>query len=128
MFVDESEKSFSFFTAQFIRQWSSLGFYCERIDSNHQWSSLSFYCERIDSNRQWSSLSFYCERADPNVQLPVFRRSHYAATWASFTFNGLLTWIQQQQVSSEVIDQQMFDQVDRKSVRSSHLHLLVGGA
>ncbi|KAM6984357.1 rab proteins geranylgeranyltransferase component A 1 [Tautogolabrus adspersus] len=28
--------------------------------------------------------------------LHVDRRSYYAANWASFTFNGLLTWIQQQ--------------------------------
>lgn len=31
-----------------------------------------------------------------------FRRSYYAANWASFTFNGLLNWIQQYQVSIKV--------------------------
>lgn len=43
--------------------------------------------------------------SDPGLkQLPCgplcFRRSYYAADWASFTFNGLLTWIQQRQVST----------------------------
>ncbi|XP_074529250.1 rab proteins geranylgeranyltransferase component A 1 [Halichoeres trimaculatus] len=33
--------------------------------------------------------------------LHVDRRSYYAANWASFTFNGLLTWIQQQHEESQ---------------------------
>lgn len=31
-----------------------------------------------------------------------FRRSYYAANWASFTFNGLLNWIEQYHVSIKV--------------------------
>ncbi|XP_047463527.1 rab proteins geranylgeranyltransferase component A 1 [Mugil cephalus] len=37
-----------------------------------------------------------CSRVGQRV-LHLDRRSYYAANWASFTFNGLLTWIQQQQ-------------------------------
>ncbi|KAM9700172.1 LOW QUALITY PROTEIN: rab proteins geranylgeranyltransferase component A 1, partial [Menidia menidia] len=37
-----------------------------------------------------------CSRVGQRV-LHLDRRSHYAADWASFTFNGLLTWIHQQQ-------------------------------
>ncbi|KAM9348117.1 LOW QUALITY PROTEIN: rab proteins geranylgeranyltransferase component A 1 [Symphorus nematophorus] len=37
-----------------------------------------------------------CSRVGQRV-LHVDRRSYYAANWASFTFNGLLTWIQQHQ-------------------------------
>ncbi|XP_038564705.1 rab proteins geranylgeranyltransferase component A 1 isoform X2 [Micropterus salmoides] len=33
--------------------------------------------------------------------LHVDRRSYYAASWASFTFSGLLTWIQQHQEESQ---------------------------
>uniref|UniRef100_A0A674NLF8 CHM Rab escort protein n=1 Tax=Takifugu rubripes TaxID=31033 RepID=A0A674NLF8_TAKRU len=33
------------------------------------------------------------------ASLSLFRRSYYAANWASFTFNGLLNWIQQYHVS-----------------------------
>lgn len=32
-----------------------------------------------------------------------FRRSYYAANWASFTFNGLLNWIEQYHVSIKVL-------------------------
>uniref|UniRef100_A0A8C5E7H5 Rab proteins geranylgeranyltransferase component A n=2 Tax=Gouania willdenowi TaxID=441366 RepID=A0A8C5E7H5_GOUWI len=39
-----------------------------------------------------------CSRVGQRV-LHLDRRSYYAANWASFTFNGLLSWIQQQQVS-----------------------------
>lgn len=40
---------------------------------------------------------------DTNESLIVsFRRSYYAANWASFTFNGLLNWIQQYHVSIEL--------------------------
>ncbi|CAN9501212.1 unnamed protein product [Ophioblennius macclurei] len=35
-----------------------------------------------------------CSRVGQRV-LHLDRRSHYAAAWASFTFNGLLSWIQQ---------------------------------
>uniref|UniRef100_A0A7N8XJB2 Rab proteins geranylgeranyltransferase component A n=1 Tax=Mastacembelus armatus TaxID=205130 RepID=A0A7N8XJB2_9TELE len=35
-----------------------------------------------------------CSRVGQRV-LHLDRRSHYAANWASFTFNGLLTWIQE---------------------------------
>lgn len=35
-----------------------------------------------------------CSRVGRRV-LHLDRRSHYAAAWASFTFNGLLSWIQQ---------------------------------
>ncbi|XP_061596449.1 rab proteins geranylgeranyltransferase component A 1 [Cololabis saira] len=41
-----------------------------------------------------------CSRVGQKV-LHVDRRSYYAASWASFTFNGLLTWIQQQQEGSD---------------------------
>ncbi|KAM6907158.1 rab proteins geranylgeranyltransferase component A 1 [Xenentodon cancila] len=41
-----------------------------------------------------------CSRVGQKV-LHLDRRSYYAAGWASFTFNGLLTWIQQQQEESE---------------------------
>ncbi|XP_037543666.1 rab proteins geranylgeranyltransferase component A 1 [Nematolebias whitei] len=37
-----------------------------------------------------------CSRVGQRV-LHLDRRSYYAANWASFTFNGLLTWIQEQQ-------------------------------
>ncbi|KAM9333806.1 rab proteins geranylgeranyltransferase component A 1 [Pholidichthys leucotaenia] len=37
-----------------------------------------------------------CSRVGQRV-LHLDRRSYYAASWASFTFNGLLTWIQEQQ-------------------------------
>ncbi|XP_028322126.1 rab proteins geranylgeranyltransferase component A 1 [Gouania willdenowi] len=37
-----------------------------------------------------------CSRVGQRV-LHLDRRSYYAANWASFTFNGLLSWIQQQQ-------------------------------
>ncbi|PWA24667.1 hypothetical protein CCH79_00016155 [Gambusia affinis] len=36
-----------------------------------------------------------CSRVGQRV-LHLDRRSYYAANWASFTFNGLLTWIQEQ--------------------------------
>ncbi|KAK2882342.1 rab proteins geranylgeranyltransferase component A 1 [Channa argus] len=39
-----------------------------------------------------------CARVGQRV-LHLDRRSYYAANWASFTFNGLLTWIQQHQES-----------------------------
>uniref|UniRef100_A0AAQ5ZSE4 Rab proteins geranylgeranyltransferase component A n=1 Tax=Amphiprion ocellaris TaxID=80972 RepID=A0AAQ5ZSE4_AMPOC len=39
-----------------------------------------------------------CSRVGQRV-LHLDRRSYYAANWASFTFNGLLSWIQQHQVS-----------------------------
>uniref|UniRef100_A0A3P8RYE9 Rab proteins geranylgeranyltransferase component A n=1 Tax=Amphiprion percula TaxID=161767 RepID=A0A3P8RYE9_AMPPE len=38
-----------------------------------------------------------CSRVGQRV-LHLDRRSYYAANWASFTFNGLLSWIQQHQV------------------------------
>uniref|UniRef100_A0A3P9N6A4 Rab proteins geranylgeranyltransferase component A n=1 Tax=Poecilia reticulata TaxID=8081 RepID=A0A3P9N6A4_POERE len=38
-----------------------------------------------------------CSRVGQRV-LHLDRRSYYAANWASFTFNGLLTWIQEQNV------------------------------
>ncbi|KAM9788450.1 rab proteins geranylgeranyltransferase component A 1 [Neosynchiropus ocellatus] len=37
-----------------------------------------------------------CSRVGQKV-LHLDRKSYYASNWASFTFNGLLTWIQQQQ-------------------------------
>uniref|UniRef100_A0AAQ6IG61 Rab proteins geranylgeranyltransferase component A n=1 Tax=Anabas testudineus TaxID=64144 RepID=A0AAQ6IG61_ANATE len=40
-----------------------------------------------------------CSRVGQRV-LHVDRRSYYAANWASFTFTGLLTWIQQHQVNA----------------------------
>uniref|UniRef100_A0A3B5MIJ8 Rab proteins geranylgeranyltransferase component A n=1 Tax=Xiphophorus couchianus TaxID=32473 RepID=A0A3B5MIJ8_9TELE len=44
-----------------------------------------------------------CSRVGQRV-LHLDRRSYYAANWASFTFNGLLTWIQEQNVRLLVID------------------------
>ncbi|XP_072231249.1 rab proteins geranylgeranyltransferase component A 1 isoform X2 [Leuresthes tenuis] len=41
-----------------------------------------------------------CSRVGQRV-LHLDRRSYYAANWASFTFNGLLTWIQQQHEESQ---------------------------
>ncbi|CAL1572516.1 unnamed protein product [Knipowitschia caucasica] len=41
-----------------------------------------------------------CSRVGQNV-LHLDRRSYYAGDWASFTFTGLLSWIQEQQVESE---------------------------
>ncbi|CAB1421749.1 unnamed protein product, partial [Pleuronectes platessa] len=41
-----------------------------------------------------------CSRVGQRV-LHVDRRSYYAANWASFTFNSLLTWIQQHQEESQ---------------------------
>lgn len=41
-----------------------------------------------------------CSRVGQRV-LHLDRRSYYAANWASFTFNSLLTWIQQQQEEPE---------------------------
>ncbi|XP_054873435.1 rab proteins geranylgeranyltransferase component A 1 isoform X2 [Amphiprion ocellaris] len=40
-----------------------------------------------------------CSRVGQRV-LHLDRRSYYAANWASFTFNGLLSWIQQHQEES----------------------------
>uniref|UniRef100_A0A3P8NF17 Rab proteins geranylgeranyltransferase component A n=1 Tax=Astatotilapia calliptera TaxID=8154 RepID=A0A3P8NF17_ASTCA len=40
-----------------------------------------------------------CSRVGQRV-LHVDRRSYYAANWASFTFNALLTWIQEHQAES----------------------------
>uniref|UniRef100_A0A3B3DAD5 Rab proteins geranylgeranyltransferase component A n=1 Tax=Oryzias melastigma TaxID=30732 RepID=A0A3B3DAD5_ORYME len=62
-----------------------------------------------------------CSRVGQRV-LHLDRRSYYAANWASFTFNALLTWIQEQQVSSclWVSTQQVSPQ--------SHLSVLTGGA
>ncbi|XP_026214008.1 rab proteins geranylgeranyltransferase component A 1 [Anabas testudineus] len=42
-----------------------------------------------------------CSRVGQRV-LHVDRRSYYAANWASFTFTGLLTWIQQHQEEPEL--------------------------
>ncbi|KAM8835483.1 rab proteins geranylgeranyltransferase component A 1 [Synchiropus picturatus] len=39
-----------------------------------------------------------CSRVGQKV-LHMDRKTYYASNWASFTFNGLLTWIQQQQES-----------------------------
>uniref|UniRef100_A0A3P9M8T4 Rab proteins geranylgeranyltransferase component A n=1 Tax=Oryzias latipes TaxID=8090 RepID=A0A3P9M8T4_ORYLA len=50
------------------------------------------------------------------------RRSYYAANWASFTFNALLTWIQEQQVSSC-----LWASTPQVSPQS-HLCVLIGGA
>ncbi|XP_028278093.1 rab proteins geranylgeranyltransferase component A 1 isoform X3 [Parambassis ranga] len=41
-----------------------------------------------------------CSRVGQRV-LHLDRRSYYASNWASFTFNGLLTWIQQLQEESQ---------------------------
>ncbi|XP_026166126.1 rab proteins geranylgeranyltransferase component A 1 isoform X2 [Mastacembelus armatus] len=41
-----------------------------------------------------------CSRVGQRV-LHLDRRSHYAANWASFTFNGLLTWIQEHHEESQ---------------------------
>ncbi|KAK7880940.1 hypothetical protein WMY93_032430, partial [Mugilogobius chulae] len=41
-----------------------------------------------------------CSRVGQRV-LHLDRRSYYASDWASFTFNGLLTWIQEQQAEPE---------------------------
>lgn len=41
-----------------------------------------------------------CRCVNPFIH---YRRSYYAADWASFTFNGLLTWIQEQKVSSKLL-------------------------
>ncbi|XP_017297320.1 rab proteins geranylgeranyltransferase component A 1 [Kryptolebias marmoratus] len=41
-----------------------------------------------------------CSRVGQRV-LHLDRRSYYAANWASFTFNGLLTWIQEQNEESQ---------------------------
>lgn len=41
-----------------------------------------------------------CRCVNPFV---YYRRSYYAADWASFTFNGLLTWIQEQKVSGVLL-------------------------
>ncbi|XP_038156632.1 rab proteins geranylgeranyltransferase component A 1 isoform X1 [Cyprinodon tularosa] len=41
-----------------------------------------------------------CSRVGQRV-LHLDRRSHYAANWASFTFNGLLTWIEEQKEESK---------------------------
>uniref|UniRef100_A0A3Q3XB46 Rab proteins geranylgeranyltransferase component A n=1 Tax=Mola mola TaxID=94237 RepID=A0A3Q3XB46_MOLML len=37
--------------------------------------------------------------------LHVDRRSYYAGDWASFTFNGLLSWIQEQHVSTSLLEE-----------------------
>ncbi|XP_030010104.1 rab proteins geranylgeranyltransferase component A 1 isoform X2 [Sphaeramia orbicularis] len=41
-----------------------------------------------------------CSRVGQRV-LHLDRQSYYASNWASFTFNGLLTWIQEQQAESQ---------------------------
>ncbi|XP_072315784.1 rab proteins geranylgeranyltransferase component A 1 [Eucyclogobius newberryi] len=41
-----------------------------------------------------------CSRVGQRV-LHLDRRSYYASDWASFTFNGLLSWIQEQQAEPE---------------------------
>uniref|UniRef100_A0A3Q2ZE82 Rab proteins geranylgeranyltransferase component A n=1 Tax=Kryptolebias marmoratus TaxID=37003 RepID=A0A3Q2ZE82_KRYMA len=43
-----------------------------------------------------------CSRVGQRV-LHLDRRSYYAANWASFTFNGLLTWIQEQNSQTEEV-------------------------
>ncbi|XP_013884644.1 rab proteins geranylgeranyltransferase component A 1, partial [Austrofundulus limnaeus] len=54
---------------------------------------------RTGSGLTESVVAAACSRVGQRV-LHLDRRSYYAANWASFTFNGLLTWIQEQQEES----------------------------
>ncbi|KAM4545402.1 rab proteins geranylgeranyltransferase component A 1 [Odontesthes bonariensis] len=54
----------------------------------------------LGTGLQESVVAAACSRVGQRV-LHLDRRSYYAANWASFTFNGLLTWIQQQQEESQ---------------------------
>uniref|UniRef100_A0A3B4H732 Rab proteins geranylgeranyltransferase component A n=1 Tax=Pundamilia nyererei TaxID=303518 RepID=A0A3B4H732_9CICH len=49
-----------------------------------------------------------CSRVGQRV-LHVDRRSYYAANWASFTFNALLTWIQEHKVRAESLSEEVQD-------------------
>uniref|UniRef100_A0AAQ6IH19 Rab proteins geranylgeranyltransferase component A n=1 Tax=Anabas testudineus TaxID=64144 RepID=A0AAQ6IH19_ANATE len=61
-----------------------------------EWSEFIFI---VCSGLAESVVAAACSRVGQRV-LHVDRRSYYAANWASFTFTGLLTWIQQHQVNA----------------------------
>lgn len=60
----------------------------------------------------------------------VFRKSYYAANWASFTFSGLLTWIQQHQVSAALCSDWLLNICEDGGFHwdRSYLLSIVGGA
>ncbi|KAM4726157.1 rab proteins geranylgeranyltransferase component A 1 [Anableps anableps] len=63
-----------------------------------------------------------CSRVGQRV-LHLDRRSYYAANWASFTFNGLLTWIQEQNEESkpeEVRDWSSLTEEGEELIHLSH--------
>lgn len=57
--------------------------------AHHLWHRYWVQLLNVKMADRWTSL--------------CFRRSYYAADWASFTFNGLLTWIQQHHVSTTLL-------------------------
>uniref|UniRef100_A0A3B4X6G6 CHM Rab escort protein n=1 Tax=Seriola lalandi dorsalis TaxID=1841481 RepID=A0A3B4X6G6_SERLL len=69
-----------------------------------------------------------CSRVGQRV-LHLDRKSYYAANWASFTFNGLLTWIQQHHVSTTLCSDWLMSSSPcscRKTTNMEDLLLLTG--
>ncbi|GAA6103585.1 rab proteins geranylgeranyltransferase component A 1 [Tachysurus ichikawai] len=89
------------------------------------WISVmeTFYClgcstlmdDGLDNGLTESVIAAACSRVGQRV-LHLDRRNYYAGNWSSFTFNGLLSWIEeykaQQEIPSTMSEQGWNDQIE----------------